>query len=93
MFATTMFALATGAKHQNGYAHRVRSTLSGKSFGRAFSKARGVKGEQPLSRSAERETPYTALLFLLAFSLAPITSREKATKNAEYASGYRQKRM
>jgi len=35
------------------------------------------------SRSAEREIPLSALFFLIAFSFAPIWSKEKAAKDAE----------
>ena len=50
------------------------------SFGQAFLKACEVEGAKPSSRSAEREIPQTALFFLLAFSFAPIWSKEKAAK-------------
>ena len=43
-----------------------------------FQKFARVEGVQPSSRSAERETPLSALFFLLAFSFAPISSKEKA---------------
>ena len=48
-----------------------------KSFGRAFSKARGVEGAQPSSPFAEGEIPFGVSL-LLAFLFAPHACKEKS---------------
>ena len=54
-----------------------------KSFGRAFSKARGFLGQSPKSRSAERETPF-AFKRLRAWALV----REAPILKSHPRSGY-----
>ena len=49
------------------------------SFGRAFSKARAVKGAQPFSLLARGEIPLSAFLFV-SFFFAPTSRKEKAAK-------------
>jgi len=51
-----------------------------KSFGRAFSKARGFSGQSPESRSAERET-FLPRFFLQSFFFARLTCKEKASNS------------
>ena len=51
-----------------------------KSFDQAFSKACEVKGAEPLSRSAERETLLSAFLFV-NFFFAPFSRKEKVAND------------
>ena len=49
-------------------------------LGRAFLKARGVKRQSLLARSAEREIFFFGFSFCQAFSLGPVDSKEKANE-------------
>ena len=64
------------------YCH-VRTNPRVKNFGPPFSKGSAVEGAEPSSPLARGETPFLALFFLIAFSFAPIWSKEKAAKEAE----------
>jgi hypothetical protein len=55
----------------------VRSTLAIKSFAALFQKRAQVEGAEPSSPRARGEISYSALFFLIVFSFAPTSSKEK----------------
>ena len=68
------------------------SSVYQKVFVHLFLKGGEVKGEEPLSPSAEGETPPNGVSFLITFFFAPLVSKKKVAKELAHSEDRRRQK-